>query len=201
MNIIIFQIQRLILIILIIYIININCIISHDNHDNNSRIIENSINQNDNNYIIKENFYVVIDAGSTGSRGFVFKINVYNNNTKIITSFSCGKVRYGLSTFANKPHDAIEYLYPLLYNASNIIPHQYHKYTSLYIKGTAGMRLLTIYDQQLIWDTLINDLIDHKNINFHILLSNFGTIDGHLEAYYAVIASNYIVGSIDSNLK
>lgn len=182
------NIQIIIFLILIIYIININCI--NDNNHND-----------DHNTIIKENYYVVIDAGSTGSRGFVFKIDIYNNNTKIITSHSCGKVRYGLSTFINKPHDAIEYLYPLLLNASNIIPNQYHKLSSLYIKGTAGMRLLSNDDQQLIWDELISDLIHDPNINFHILSQNFGTIDGHLEAFYAVIASNYIVGSIDSHLK
>lgn len=183
------NIQKIILLILIIYIININC--SNDNNDDNDH----------NNTIIKENYYVVIDAGSTGSRGFVFKIDLYNNNTKIITSYSCGKVRYGLSTFINKPYDAIEYLYPLLVNASNIIPIQYHKFSSLYIKGTAGMRLLSSNDQQIVWDKLIYDLIHHPIINFHILAQNFGTIDGHLEAFYAVIASNYIVGSIDSHLK
>ena len=182
------NIKKVISLILIIYIININCI--NDNY-----------HDDDHNSVVKEDYYVVIDAGSTGSRGFVFKIDTYQNNTKIIISNSCGKVRYGLSTFINKPHDAIEYLYPLLLNASNIIPNQYHKLSSLYIKGTAGMRLLSINDQQLVWDILIHDLIHDPNINFHILSQNFGTIDGHLEAFYAVIASNYIVGSIDSHLK
>lgn len=155
----------------------------------------------ENDILITEQYSIVIDAGSTGSRAFIFKIDLFSSGKRIITSKSCGKVRNGLSTFNNNHTGASDYLFPLLQNAKTNIPEEYHSKSILYIKGTAGMRLLTDEDQLLIWDTLANDLHKNSDIPFHISRDNFGTISGHLEAFYAVLSSNYIVGSIDGNLK
>mmetsp|Transcript_1039 Transcript_1039/g.1717 ORF Transcript_1039/g.1717 Transcript_1039/m.1717 type:complete len:572 (-) Transcript_1039:896-2611(-) len=147
-----------------------------------------------------EKYAVVVDAGSTGSRAFVFKIDVYPDGQKEFHSTSCGKVNQGLSSFSNNQTGAYRMFSPLLETASDLVPNHLHRETSLYMKGTAGMRLLNETAQDSLWNTLVRDLRWKSGLKFHIDRRNFGTISGHLEAYYAVVASNYIVGSIDGNL-
>lgn len=69
------------------------------------------------------------------------------------------------------------------------------------------MRLLDEIQQEHIWTSLYEGLPVYetmgkkKAIPFPILQENLGVISGHSEAFYAVLSSNYIEGSIDSNLK
>lgn len=149
----------------------------------------------------EEQYAVVIDAGSTGTRAFVFMVDTDKNGERVVNSFSCGKQRVGLSTFAGRPSEANEMFTPLLSKAATIIPAHLHSRTSLFVKGTAGMRLLSEPDQEVLWATLVNDLHQREDVPFIIDRKNFGTISGHQEAFYAVLASNYIVGSIDGKLR
>jgi hypothetical protein len=61
------------------------------------------------------------------------------------------------------------------------------------------MRLLSEQQQQFIWDHLFEEL---TRSSFPFLLSkeNLRTIDGKSEAYYAVIATNFIAGRIGVDL-
>ena len=163
---------------------------------------------------VVDNYAVVIDAGSTGSRVFVYKFSkyVYFNVTSIaeerglmssrnITAIPCGKRRPGLSSFASRPTGAVDYIRPLLMDAAAIIPVNHHETTKLYIKGTAGMRVLDELIQKQIWQVLIEGLNKLENFPFSVKkFSCYGTIDGYREAYYAVLSSNYIEGTIDGNL-
>jgi hypothetical protein len=63
------------------------------------------------------------------------------------------------------------------------------------------IRLIPEEEQSAIWAALIEGLTNDPSIPFNIGPENFGTIDGYYEAYYAVLASNYIAGRIDGNLK
>ena len=58
--------------------------------------------------LISEQYSIVIDAGSTGSRAFVFKSEIYASGKRMVTSKGCGKVRNGLSTYNNNPNAAID---------------------------------------------------------------------------------------------
>lgn len=153
------------------------------------------------NGIYLSNYAVVIDAGSTGSRCFVFKIDVNANDARTVTGIPCGKVVPGLSTFANKPEEAGANMAPLLINAANIIPSQRHQTTTVHIKATAGMRILKDEEQSLLWKNLVSELNYRIDVPFSISEYNVDTIDGHDEAFFAVLASNYIHGSIDGNLQ
>ena len=62
-------------------------------------------------------------------------------------------------------------------------------------------RLIPEEQQKAIWDALIKGLVNDETIPFHIAPEDFGTIDGYYEAYYAVLASNYIAGRIDGHLR
>ena len=147
-----------------------------------------------------DKYIVGIDAGSTGSRCFVFKMTLDDEGKRHVNSFPCGKVQPGLSTFTSKASDAASYLTPLLLSASDIIPASYYPSTSVFIKGTAGMRLLSEEEQSSLWEQLIVDLNNNKALPFKLSRNDIGTISGHQEAFYAVLASNYIAGSIDGNL-
>lgn len=149
----------------------------------------------------EEQYAVVIDAGSTGTRAFVFKLDVEEGNERVISSFSCGKERVGLSSFVGNPSAASDMFTELLNKAAAIVPDHLHSQTSLFVKGTAGMRLLSEADQELLWSVLVHDLQLRSDVRFNIDRKNFGTISGHQEAFYAVLASNYIVGSIDGQLR
>lgn len=170
-----------------------------------------------------DDFAVVIDAGSTGSRCFVFHIVLYStiknkygkiknptllealdnsyNDHRNISAYTCGKVIPGLSAFAEHPNDASAYIAPLLNIAASRIPIQYHYKTQVFIKATAGLRLLSDSKQQRLWHKLVQGLMQRDDMPFIINKDSVGTIDGHDEAFFAVLASNYIAGSIDGNLQ
>jgi Golgi nucleoside diphosphatase len=146
-------------------------------------------------------YAIVIDAGSTGTRAFVFQEHNFDEDDRVIQSIPCGKERMGLSSFAGN-HSAVTSLFStLLSNAAAIIPPMYHRSTSLYVRGTAGMRLMEKRSHDALWAAVVRQLRRDPSVPFHIDRRNFGTISGHEEAFYAVLASNYIAGSIDGNLR
>ena len=148
-----------------------------------------------------DDYAVVIDAGSTGSRCFVFHVVIDNEDNREVTSASCGKVIPGLSSFVAHPVEASHHLSPLLHNAVKIIPSIHHISTGIYIKATAGMRLLSPESQAELWGYVVRGINQKSDIPFIVSDKAIGTIDGHAEAYYAVLASNYVHGSIDGNLQ
>lgn len=150
----------------------------------------------------KDNYAVVIDAGSTGSRSFVYHYFTDEiTKQKKFTPMARKKVVPGLSSFGKHPEDIVSYLAPLLYDAAEVIGSEYHAKTKVFIKATAGMRLIPEDEQKIIWDTLISGIMSDPKIPFRISPNDFGTIDGFGEAYYAVLASNYIAGRIDESLR
>ena len=62
------------------------------------------------------------------------------------------------------------------------------------------MRLITREQEENIWSNLLKGLKFDPEIPLVIDGSNFGTIDGYSEGYYAVLASNFIANRIDGNL-
>jgi Golgi nucleoside diphosphatase len=149
----------------------------------------------------KESYAIVVDAGSTGSRAFIFRFSLDNDGRRSITSIKGMKVMPGLSSFSkSSADDVVGYLLPTFIDAAVIIPKSCHKSTKVYIKGTAGFRLLPEEDQLYIWNCLHDGLQSNKNVPFVIEKENLGTIDGKFEAYYAVLASNYVAGSVDGDL-
>ena len=151
--------------------------------------------------IQKDSYAIVIDAGSTGSRAFIFRFFITDEGKRSITSIKGMKCMPGLSSFSKAPPaDIVAYLLPTFLDAASIIPKSCHKSTKVYIKGTAGFRLLPEEEQLHIWNSLHRGLRANRNVPFVIDKENLGTIDGYFEAYYAVLASNYVAGSVDGDL-
>ena len=85
----------------------------------------------------------------------------------------------GISTFANDPSGASDYLLPLLDFAEKHVPKSKHKETPLYILATAGMRMLSKQKQDLILDDLRTNI--PLRYNFHFTKSHAEVITGKQE--------------------
>jgi len=149
-----------------------------------------------------DNFYhIVIDGGSTGSRAFVYHFYEDDSGKKKVTGIEGKKVTPGISDFAAEPQTAASYLTPVVLDCKSLIPELFHKSTVVHFKATAGMRLLKENEQSAIFQHLVDGLANNSDIPFVISGEFFGIIDGRHEAYYAVLASNFIIGRLDTNLK
>ena len=130
----------------------------------------------------------MIDGGSTGSRLHIFEFvqtetspNSSKTNNKNINneqSLKCErrgsyKVNYPLSGFARSESDVekntplnpsvvVNHLLPLFAFAASTIPSEYHSTTQVRYMATAGMRLLDVNEQQLIYDAVFQGLIESQ---------------------------------------
>ena len=124
----------------------------------------------------EKNYAVVVDAGSTGSRAFIFGFFTDEKGHRQISSTVGTKVSPGLSEFVENPEDAVEYMLPTFLDAAQIIPKHKHISTKIYIKGTAGMRLLPEDQQTRIWDTLYEGLDNIPSLPFIVDRMSFGSL-------------------------
>ena len=138
--------------------------------------------------IQERNFAVVIDAGSSGSRVFIYHWPRHDGDPshllKIDQLFKNGapvvkKVEPGLSSFADRPQEAYGHLKPLLDFAQDHIPPGKQEATLLYVLATAGMRLLPLNDQQIIMEH-VQSMIKSE-YNFYLPESSIEVISGKLE--------------------
>jgi ectonucleoside triphosphate diphosphohydrolase 4 len=146
---------------------------------------------------------IIIDAGSTGSRLFLYrwwspsvkeliKIEpVLDENRQAIVR----KVSPGLSTFGTKPEDASAYIRPLLDYAYRYIPSNKRDTASFFLFATAGMRLLPFDQQEAVVKSLREGL--PKMTKIKIVPENVQIIDGKWEGIYNWIAVNYILGRFE----
>ncbi|KAL3103293.1 hypothetical protein niasHS_002479 [Heterodera schachtii] len=143
---------------------------------------------------------IVIDAGSTGSRLFLYSwtspstdelisvsaVNDHNGSPVV------KKVTPGLSTFGEKPEAASAYIKPLLDFAAQFIPEPKLGATPVFIFATAGMRLLPFEKQQILMEHLRNELPQMTKLQ--ILDQHIRVISGRWEGIYSWIAINYMLG-------
>jgi len=143
--------------------------------------------------LIEHNFAVVIDAGSSGSRVFIYHWPKHDGDPshllKIDQLFDANgvpvvkKVEPGLSAFADHPQDAYIYMKPLLDFAASHIPSSKQEDTLLYVLATAGMRLLPTDTQHNIMEQL--RLMIKSEYNFYLPKSSVEVISGKLEGLSA----------------
>lgn len=141
--------------------------------------------------------YIIIDAGSSGSRLHFFKYS-NNKNMPIIEEIFTTKSTTPLAAFAETPEKAYESLNPMLVQAEKVIhDHAIPKPVPTAILGTAGMRLLASDQQKAIYDNLkLNLLENHKNT---LAPKNINTISGKMEGLYGWLDVNYLLKNFQNN--
>jgi Golgi nucleoside diphosphatase len=148
-------------------------------------------------------YAVVIDAGSSGSRAFLYywpshsgfrdqliAVQPLRNLTNMSPLHKT--IKPGLSSLAATPETVTEYLAPLLDFASNFIPAEKISETPLYVFATAGMRLLKTSEQNAILHNMRQGV--PKRYNFFFPPGNVEIITGRQEGIFQWTSVNYVLG-------
>ena len=104
----------------------------------------------------------------------------------------------------NATHVA-HHMLPLFDYASTAIPHGFHSSTPVRIAATAGMRLLPLEDQSLVYDALYTGLMEQVEIGRFVFMNlkrgDIMTLNGEREGFYGAVAANYLKGVVDAELR
>lgn len=146
-------------------------------------------------------FYtIVIDAGSTGSRIHVFKLDHDKNKNdvkldiKLVNEELFVKIKPGLSSFSKSPDEATGTIKPLLDKALTVIPKKYHELTRFSLKATAGLRMIS--------DKIANQILENirgmlKKYPFANTENDVSILDGKYEGIYSWVTLNYALNNFE----
>ncbi|KAA3681623.1 ectonucleoside triphosphate diphosphohydrolase 5/6 [Paragonimus westermani] len=142
---------------------------------------------------------VVFDAGSTGSRVHVFELTRQNQKDEdaplTLTDELFEQVHPGLSSYADNPEQAAESLQPLLKAALKRVPSGHCSNTSVVLRATAGLRLLSAHKADNILAAV------RQMLSQSCLLQSTNAVsilDGNLEGLYLWISLNVMTGRMPS---
>ncbi|KAK0058635.1 nucleoside-diphosphatase mig-23 [Biomphalaria pfeifferi] len=145
----------------------------------------------------KSNYVVIVDAGGSSSKLRVYTCvkNKHSHASEVELNFT-KTFPPGVSSFHNNETALKIYLKNIIEEAKTIVPEEQMKSTSLYLMGTAGMRL--VKDKDKLIENIKNVLKDSIN-PFHYNSSNVKILPGRDEGVYAWVALNYLLGNFHSN--
>ncbi|MDA9272233.1 hypothetical protein N9Q05_02510 [bacterium] len=152
-------------------------------------------------------YAVIIDAGSSGSRAHVFEYENVLPLLPVIKDLFDDSTSPGLSSYANHSDDAGASLKPILDKTALYLKEKGVNLpeVSISVLATAGMRLLSLSEQQAVYDGVRRYI--RANYMFSLNDQNVRTITGTQEGVYGWLDVNYLsnnfiqpsttVGSID----
>lgn len=147
----------------------------------------------------KEEYVVMIDAGSSGSRVHVYKFDVCHS-PPVLISEKFEMLKPGLSSFDTDTKGAASSLDPLLKVAVESVPKDKQGCTPIAVKATAGLRKLGVEKSKLILDEVRNHL--ENDYPFAVVPGDgISIMEGLNEGVYAWITTNYLLGNIGSSEK
>ncbi|SCU94644.1 LAME_0F08372g1_1 [Lachancea meyersii CBS 8951] len=158
-----------------------------------------------------DQYGVVIDAGSSGSRLYVYKwqdpqFTAGQANNELQHSVPqihlekewTSKTSPGLSSFASKPKKAFsEHIKPLLEFAESIVPREKLQSTPVFLQATAGMRLLPEAKRNAILENVCHGMKQLSSFSVDNCESRIQVIDGETEGLYGWIGLNYLLGNLN----
>lgn len=140
-----------------------------------------------------ENYAVIFDAGSTGTRVHVFRFDPDLNLLRIGNEFELfASIKPGLGAYASDPDGAARSIEPLLEKAEAVIPEELHPYTPIKVGATAGLRLLKGDAPEKILEA-VRELIKSES-SFKYKAEWITILEGTQEASYLWVAMNYLLG-------
>jgi len=159
----------------------------------------------------KHAYGVVVDAGSSGSRVYVYEYEKASYIQKkgdpdALTKLPNvqtkkkwrHKVHKGISTFGETP-DLVgsDHLEGLVEFAKDKVPKKEWENTPIFLLATAGMRLLPEYQQTQLLENVCSYF--RKNTKFQLpdCDAHIQVISGETEGLYGWIAANYLLGGFD----
>ncbi|KAF2719350.1 hypothetical protein K431DRAFT_228875 [Polychaeton citri CBS 116435] len=155
---------------------------------------------------------VVLDAGSSGSRVYVYK---WKNAQYALSHDSAKdldrlphiktkkkwrlKVHPGVSTFGEKPElVGPEHLKDLVEFAQGIVGEEDEPNTPIFLLATAGMRLLPEHQRTAVLENICSYFQTHSNFQLPDCGLHVQVIPGETEGLYGWIAANYLLGGFDA---
>ncbi|AET39038.1 guanosine diphosphatase Ecym_3567 [Eremothecium cymbalariae DBVPG len=147
----------------------------------------------------KNQFVVMIDAGSTGSRVHVYEFNTCVEPPKLLKEYF-KQLKPGLSSFDTDADGAAKSLDPLLDFAVENIPKDMRRCSPIAVKATAGLRLLGEEKSKKILEAVALHL--EKDYDFPIVKGDgVSVMDGKEEGVYAWITTNFLLGNLGGKEK
>lgn len=149
------------------------------------------------NSLPKESFdyLAMIDAGSSGCRAHIYRygrLGSDNGPIYILPEHKSLKVKPGLSTFVNNPADAGPNLKGLIDFMKEQVPPESWATTPIWLKATAGMRLVAKNDQDAILSSVRQFLSDPNVTPFYFRPSYAKIIPGKEEGAFGWTSVNYL---------
>lgn len=140
-----------------------------------------------------EQYAVVFDAGSTGSRVHVFKFATSGSGPVLLSdTFEQLKPGLGDSGWSNEPARAAASLTPLIDKAIAAVPASQHATTPIEVRATAGLRSLPGTTADHILEEVGKLLAASP---FMQITDGVSIMDGVDEGAYAWLTLNYLLGN------
>ncbi|XP_037958644.1 ectonucleoside triphosphate diphosphohydrolase 5 isoform X2 [Teleopsis dalmanni] len=142
----------------------------------------------------KNQYAVIIDAGSTGSRVLAYKFDKSFIDNKLVLSDELFRERKpGLSSFADNPAKGAHLIKLLLDEAKEFVPKEKWSSTPLVLKATAGLRLLP----QSKAENLLNAVRDlFAKSEFSVDMNAVEIMEGIDEGIFSWFTVNFLLGRL-----
>lgn len=140
-------------------------------------------------------YLAMIDAGSSGCRAHIYrygKLGSIDGPLYVLPQHVSKKVKPGLSSFAKSPSGAGPSLKELVDFVKSAVPEKDWAVTPIWLKATAGLRLIDSAESSAVLVSVRNFLGDKANSPFIFRASWAGIISGNEEGGFGWIAFNYL---------
>ncbi|KAF2226863.1 putative nucleoside diphosphatase [Elsinoe ampelina] len=159
----------------------------------------------------KWRYGVILDAGSSGTRAYVYRWLKPEKARKKASKEELGKlpelrtkkkwakkIHPGLSTFGDKPEQVgTEHLKELMDHALKIVPSDEHENTPIFLLATAGMRLLPDQQRKDVLANVCSYMRRTTKFQLPDCDMHIQVIPGETEGLYGWLAANYLLGGFD----